>query len=153
MQKRRQRLGDRMYSVPCRASSSILHQDDLKNRMNSSFFSYHPGAIHPFLHVIRVQFILFFISSWCKIARNWIISVPQTAATTFAFSLSWLYPSSMCRTLQVSKILCLLAEHPKIVDHVETQISKFASEYLCESEQSSRNSFNPNKRGIPAATK
>ena len=56
--------------------------------------------IHPFLHIILVQFfffsysilvqlILFFISSWCKIAgaaRNWINSVPQTAATTFSFS-------------------------------------------------------------------
>ena len=35
------------------------------------------------------EFILVFISSWCKIAgvaRNWIILSPQTAATTFAFS-------------------------------------------------------------------
>ena len=35
------------------------------------------------------EFILFFKSFWCKIAsaaRNWINSVTQTAATTFAFS-------------------------------------------------------------------
>ena len=29
---------------------AILHQDNLKNRMNSSFSSYPPGEIHPFLH-------------------------------------------------------------------------------------------------------
>ena len=35
------------------------------------------------------EFIFFFKPSWCKIARasmNWIISVPQTFAQTFAFS-------------------------------------------------------------------
>ena len=34
---------------------AIFHQDDLKNRMNSSFSVYHPGAIHPFLHNNLVQ--------------------------------------------------------------------------------------------------
>ena len=38
------------------AALAILHQDDLKTRMNLSFF-----------HIILVQLILFFISSWCKI--------------------------------------------------------------------------------------
>ena len=45
--------------------------------------------IHPFLQIILTMFILFFESSKCKsasMARNWINSVPQTAATTFAFS-------------------------------------------------------------------
>ena len=37
------------------AALAILLQNDLKNRMNSSFFSYHPGAIHPFLYIILVQ--------------------------------------------------------------------------------------------------
>ena len=37
------------------AALAILHQDDLKNRTNSSFSWYHCGAIHPFLHIIRVQ--------------------------------------------------------------------------------------------------
>ena len=59
----------------------ILNHVDLKNRMNSSFSSCHPGAINPFLHVILlVQLILFFISSGWKtasVARNWINSVPQ----------------------------------------------------------------------------
>ena len=54
---------------------AILHQDDLKNKMNASF-----------LHIIRVQFILFFISSWLKTAsaaKNLIKSVPpKTAAST-----------------------------------------------------------------------
>ena len=31
---------------------AILPQDDLKNRMNSPFSSYHPDAIHPYLHII-----------------------------------------------------------------------------------------------------
>ena len=45
--------------------------------------------INPFFHIILVQFILIFISSWSKTARaarNRINSVPQTAGTTFAFS-------------------------------------------------------------------
>ena len=49
---------------------AILHQDDLKNRMNSSFSSYHPGAVRRFLHIILVQLILFFKSSWCKIVST-----------------------------------------------------------------------------------
>ena len=50
------------------AALAILYQDDLKSRMNSSLSSYHPGEIHPFLHIILVQLIIFFISSCCKIA-------------------------------------------------------------------------------------
>ena len=34
---------------------AVLHQDISKNRMNSSFSSYHPGAIQPFLLIILVQ--------------------------------------------------------------------------------------------------
>ena len=34
---------------------AILHQVNLKNRMNSSFSSYHSGAIHPFPHIILVS--------------------------------------------------------------------------------------------------
>ena len=58
-----------------------------------------PGAIQPILLIFLVQFILFFKSSWCKIVstvRNWINSVFQAAATTFALSsvfflLLWLH--------------------------------------------------------------
>ena len=60
------------------AALTILHHNENENRMNSSFSSYHTGAIHPI-----------FKSSWCKIAsaaRKIIHSVPQTAATTFTFS-------------------------------------------------------------------
>ena len=32
-----------------------MHQDDLKNRMNSSSFSFHPGAINCSLNIILVQ--------------------------------------------------------------------------------------------------
>ena len=45
---------------------AIFHQEDFKNRMNLSFYSYHPGVIHAFLHIILVQLILFFISSLCN---------------------------------------------------------------------------------------
>ena len=79
---------------------AILHQDDLKNRMNSSFSSYHPGTVRRFLHIILVQLILFFKSSWCKIVstpRDWINSVPQTAATTFPFYSIWYWLKSIWR--------------------------------------------------------
>ena len=42
-------MGDRIYSIPCCACC---------------FSSYRPGAIHPFLYIVLVQFSLFFISSW-----------------------------------------------------------------------------------------
>ena len=69
-----------------------LRQDDLKNRMDSSFF---------LLHIILVQFVLFLISSWCnssfspyhpdanQLVRQGILlirSLKQSATTTFAFS-------------------------------------------------------------------
>ena len=37
------------------AALAVLHWSALRNRMNSTFSSYHPGAIRPFLHIIRVQ--------------------------------------------------------------------------------------------------
>ena len=85
------------------AALATLHQDTLKKGMNSSCSSYRPDAIHPILHVVKVQLILFFKSSWCKIAsaaRNKINSAPQAAVPTFAFSsvlilLLWNSPSSM----------------------------------------------------------
>ena len=69
---------------------AILHQDDLNKGINSSYSSYRPGAVHPILFIGLVQFILFLLSSWCKIAsapRNRINSV-QAAAMTFAVSIS-----------------------------------------------------------------
>ena len=64
--------------------------------MNSSYSSNHPGAIHYILHIILMQLILFFKSSWCKIAsaaENWINSATQAAATTLPSlrSLSFFY--------------------------------------------------------------
>ena len=56
--------------------------------MNSSFSSYHPSAVHPFLYIILVQIIPFFISPWWKIvcaARDWIHSV-LNSSHTFPFS-------------------------------------------------------------------
>ena len=38
--------------IPFLATRAIFHRDDLKN---SSFSSYHPGAINHFLHIILVQ--------------------------------------------------------------------------------------------------
>ena len=49
---------------------------------------------HPFRQIAVILFILFFKSSWWKragAARNWINSVPQTAAWIFAFSISFCY--------------------------------------------------------------
>ena len=62
IQKTRQRssllfVGQNLFN-----SFPILHQDDFKNIINSSFPSYHPGGIHPFLHIILVEFILFFLA-------------------------------------------------------------------------------------------
>ena len=50
------------------AAVAVLHQDDLKKEMNSFYSLFLPGAIHPIIHIVLVQFILFFKSSWCKIA-------------------------------------------------------------------------------------
>ena len=80
-QKRRQRSSPLFEGR--NSFNSMLHyrfstRMILKNRIS-----------HSFLQTILVQFILFFNLSWCKIAsaaRNWINSVTQTAATTFAFS-------------------------------------------------------------------
>ena len=94
------------------AALALLHQDDSKNRMNSSFSSYHPGAINLFLHTILVQFILVFISSWCKIAcaaRNWINSVPQTAALCILFCInpySMIWDMFFLRTATCNSIIC-----------------------------------------------
>ena len=40
------------------AALAILHQDDLKKGMNSSYSPYRPGAIYPFLHIVLEQFVL-----------------------------------------------------------------------------------------------
>ena len=37
------------------ATLAVLHQDDLKKGMNSSYSSYRPGAIHPILQIVLVQ--------------------------------------------------------------------------------------------------
>ena len=60
------------------AALSILHQDDLKNSMQSSYSSTCPGANHPFLQLVLVKN--------SKRVKELINSVPQTAMTTFALS-------------------------------------------------------------------
>ena len=81
IQKIRQRslllFGDRIYALPCRTSYFAPER------------FWRRGWGRPFLQIILVQFIIFFKSSWCKIAgaaKNLINSVPKTAATTFTFS-------------------------------------------------------------------
>ena len=37
------------------AALAIVHPDDLKKGMNSSYSSYSPGAIHPILQIVLVQ--------------------------------------------------------------------------------------------------
>ena len=85
--------GAQIASVCCHASYlGLWHKcdkDDSRKRMNSFYYSNRPGASHPILQIFLVQFFLFFNSTLCKIAstaRNWINSVPQAEATTFAFS-------------------------------------------------------------------
>ena len=54
------------------------------------------------------EFILLFKSSWCKIAsaaKNWINSVPQTAATTFGFSSLYVRISFFCMHTVCSGVL------------------------------------------------
>ena len=48
-------LGIRIYSIPCRTSYFVPGRSILKNRMNSSFSSNDPGAIHPILQIALVH--------------------------------------------------------------------------------------------------
>ena len=41
--------------IPFLATLAICSRTILKNRMNSSFSSYHPGAIHPILQIILAR--------------------------------------------------------------------------------------------------
>ena len=56
-------LGEHIDSFSCHAS--VFKQNDLKKGTNLSYSSYRPGEIKPILHIIIVQFIVIFISSWC----------------------------------------------------------------------------------------
>ena len=47
------------------AALAISHQDDLKNKMNSSFSSYHPGAIHSFLHMVQNKWCVKKLKEFC----------------------------------------------------------------------------------------
>ena len=89
-------LHGNMYTVHC----TVYNKDLLLNKRQMSSW---PFNWHDLLYIQMYsrtkrrriyteeydEFILFFISSWWKIAkaaRNWIDYVSQTAATTFAFS-------------------------------------------------------------------
>ena len=48
-------LGYKIDSIPCRASYCICTRTIRRK-----------GLMHPILHIVLVQFILFFISSWCN---------------------------------------------------------------------------------------
>ena len=37
------------------AAVAVLHQDDLKKEMNSFYSLFHPGAIHPIIHIDLLQ--------------------------------------------------------------------------------------------------
>ena len=92
------------------AALATLHQDNLKKGMNSSCSSYRPDAIHPILHVVKVQLILFFKSSWCKIAsaaRNKINSAPPSSSADLCL-LFCLNPSSMELTVEYGDSECPL---------------------------------------------
>ena len=73
---------DRIYSISCCASYFALGR------------FWRIEWIYPFLQIILMLIILVFKSSWCKTAsaaRNWINSVPQTTAPTFAFSFLFIF--------------------------------------------------------------
>ena len=72
--------GTEFYSIPCSASFCILHQDNLKNRMNKSLSLIIPDAIHPILQIVLHNILC---SQRGKELNKF---CPQTAATTFAFS-------------------------------------------------------------------
>ena len=74
---RRCYLGGRIYSIPCLAIA-ILHHDDFKNRMNCTWLIWRIWWNHPFLQIILAI-----------VAFYWINSIPQPAATTFAFPSVW----------------------------------------------------------------
>ena len=57
-------LGDRIDSIPCRASYFL--PGCVQEGMNSSYSSYRPGAIHPILHIVLAQFILFLNRPYAK---------------------------------------------------------------------------------------
>ena len=64
--------------------------------MNSSYSSYCSCAVHAILHIVLVQFILLFISSWCKIlARQEIESILPPSSSDDLCLLFCLNPSSM----------------------------------------------------------
>ena len=92
-------LGDRIYSFPCRASYFALGRIWRKD-----------GWIHPFLLIILVQFIIFFKSSYCKIASAPRNSVPNTAVTTFAFSSVFIL--LLCFTYTAAFFIFVLLEPP-----------------------------------------
>ena len=48
-------LEDRIELIKFLASLAILHQDDLKKGVNSSYSSYGPGPIYPFVHIFLLQ--------------------------------------------------------------------------------------------------
>ena len=60
---------NRFNSLPRQLFSTILHLNDLKKELNSSVSSFCPSAIHPILHNVLVQFIIFFKSSQCIILQ------------------------------------------------------------------------------------
>ena len=92
-------LGDRIYSFPCRASYFALGRIWRKD-----------GWIHPFLLIILVQFIIFFKSSYCKIAGATRNSVPNTAVTTFAYSSVFIL--LLCFTYTAAFFIFVLLEPP-----------------------------------------
>ena len=70
-------LGDRIDSIPCRASYFVPWRCWRKGWIHP-FSSNNPGACHPILQIFLVH------NTVCSAARKWINSVPPKAVTTFA---------------------------------------------------------------------
>ena len=78
-------LGDRIDSIHCRAG--YFAPGRFEERDNSSYCSYHPGAIHPILHIVMVQ------NSY-SVAKKLIDSAPPRSSDDLCI-LFCLYPFSI----------------------------------------------------------
>ena len=109
---RRKGIGCRYCLLATYCCSAILHQDDSKNRMNSSYYSYRPGAIHPILQIVLVQngYLSKELNQFCP---------PSIAAASFAFSSVFIHVlctvtlGEVIYTLIIYNLYCI-EDHEKI---------------------------------------
>ena len=87
-----------------------LQQDDLRNRMKSSFSSYHPSAKHPILHIALVQ------NSQGGMALNQSILPPNSSddlCLLFCINSSSMFPCSLPRRFRGSSTVIVQNKSPQ----------------------------------------